>query len=121
MLSKGPESSFGACFGGSFGGVVARTEGPRKRDATKQRLHVEEMHSEDDFELLEGVLEGAVARAGGQGKRNTTNIDYTPTKCNWRAVLNEKTGGSEHAHVHFLLFLHSKGLSTCILSRRNRP
>ena len=121
MPGMGFWTGFGVCFGRGFGGGVARTEGPRKRDATKQRLHVEEMHSEDDFELLEGVLEGAVARAGGQGKRNTTNIDYTPTKCNWRAVFNEKTGGSEHAHVHFLLFLHSKGLSTCILSRRNRP
>ena len=99
----------GMGFWMGFGGGVARNEGQRKRDATKQRLHVEEMHSEDDFELLDGVLEGAVARAGGQGKRNTTNIDYTPTKCNWRAVFNEKTGGSEHAHVRILLFYIQKG------------
>ena len=102
------------CFGKGFGGEVARFEGLRKRDATKQRLHVEAMH-------LEAVLEGAVARAGGQGKRNTTNIDFAPIKCMSTALLNLKTGGSEDARAHFLLFLYSKGLSTCILSRRNRP
>ena len=66
-------------FGMCFGGRVARTEGPRKRDATKQRLHVEEMHSEDDFELLEGVLEGG-SQGLGDKENATPRTSITPRR-----------------------------------------
>ena len=70
MACMGFWKGFGMCFGKGFGGEVARFEGLRKRDATKQRLHVEEIHSEDDFEPLEGGLEGK--SPGLKDKENAT-------------------------------------------------